>query len=241
MAALPGQLSKPASDASGFWRSCAFDRKDARLEAVLSRSMAFRRAADRALLRDRPARSVATKQAAVLTPEQLAVLINRAGSRDAALIALMAAGAMRVGEVTLLTWADVDGCTIAIPGGITKTRAGRTLTLPKQACKLLLQWEQQCPPTKGGWVFPGQRGQPLSVRAAQTAISKLASAVGIEGVSSHSFRRSALTAAHEAGLSLKAVAEISGHESITALERYLDQGVAKEKAEAARGLLFGSM
>jgi hypothetical protein len=37
------------------------------------------------------------------------------------------------------------------------------------------------------------------------------------------------------------VAEISGHQSIAALERYLDQGIAKEKAEEARGLLFGSM
>ena len=81
----------------------------------------------------------------------------------------------------------------------------------------------------------------MSVRAAQTAITKLAALEGIKGVSSHSFRRSALTAAHEAGLSLKAVAEISGHQSLAALERYLDQAVAKDKAEAARSLLFASL
>jgi integrase/recombinase XerD len=200
-----------------------------------------RRSADRALLRDRPARSVATKQAAVLNADEVAALIDCASPRDAALIALMAAGAMRVGEATLLCWADVDGCVVTIPGGVTKTRVGRSLTLPDQACKLLNQWRQLCPSTKTGWVFPGLRGQCLSVRAAQTAISKLASTVGVDGVSSHSFRRSALTAAHEAGLSLKAVAEISGHKSIGALERYLDQGVAKEKAEEARGLLFASL
>jgi integrase len=122
-----------------------------------------RRSADRALLRDRPARSVATKQAAVLNADEVAALIDCASPRDAALIALMAAGAMRVGEATLLCWGDVDGCVVTI------------------------------------------------------------------------------TAAHEAGLSLKAVAEISGHKSIGALERYLDQGVAKEKAEEARGLLFASL
>jgi site-specific recombinase XerD len=49
------------------------------------------------------------------------------------------------------------------------------------------------------------------------AITKLAEKVGIEGVSSHSFRRSALTAAHQAGLSLREVAEISGHRSLAAL------------------------
>jgi integrase len=91
-----------------------------------------RRSADRALLRDRPARSVATKQAAVLNADEVAALIDCASPRDAALIALMAAGAMRVGEATLLCWADVDGCVVTIPGGVTKTRVGRSLTLPDQ-------------------------------------------------------------------------------------------------------------
>lgn len=202
---------------------------------------ASRRSADRALLRDRPARSKPEKRAAVLNADQMAAMIEAAGPRDAALIALMTAGAMRVGEATLLTWGDVDGCTVAIPGGITKTGAGRSLNLPDAACRLLQQWRQACPTTKRGWVFPGQRGQPLSVRAAQTAFSKLAATVGVEGVSSHSFRRSALTAAHQSGLSLREVATISGHASLAALERYLDQDAAREKADAARGLLLASV
>lgn len=200
-----------------------------------------RRSADRALLRDRPARSKPEKRAAVLNADQMAAMIEAAGPRDAALIALMTAGAMRVGEATLLTWADVDGCTVEIPGGITKTGAGRGLNLPDAACRLLLQWREACPATKRGWVFPGLRGQPLSVRAAQTAFSKLAATVGVEGVSSHSFRRSALTAAHQSGLSLREVATISGHASLAALERYLDQDAAREKADAARGLLLASV
>ena len=61
--------------------------------------------------------------------------------------------------------------------------------------------------------------------------------MGIEGVSSHSFRRSALTVTHQAGLSLREVAEIRGHRSLAALERYLNQDAVREKAEAARGLL----
>jgi integrase len=81
----------------------------------------------------------------------------------------------------------------------------------------------------------------LSVRAAQTAISKLAATVGVEGVSSHSFRRSVLTAAHQSGLSLREVATISGHASLAALERYLDQDAAREKADGARGLLLASV
>lgn len=202
---------------------------------------ASRRSADRALLRDRPAKSSAVKRAAVLSAEQIAALVAAAGPRDAALIALMTAGAMRVGEATLLTWADVVDCTIAIPGGITKTGRGRSLTLPAAACALLRQWREVCPTTKRGWVFPGVAGQCLSVRAAQAAIGRLADRVGLAGVSSHSFRRSALTAAHQAGLSLREVAEISGHQSLAALEKYLDQDAARSKAESARGLLLDAI
>jgi len=46
-------------------------------------------------------------------------------------------------------------------------------------------------------------------------------------------------AVEQAGLSLREVAEISGHRSLAALERYLDQDAAREKAEAARSLLVG--
>jgi integrase/recombinase XerD len=198
-----------------------------------------RRSADRALLRDRPARSAAVKRAAVLTADQISAMLAAASPRDAALVVLMCVGAMRVGEATLLAWQDVETCTVSIPGGVTKTGQSRCFTLPPAACQWLQAWREVCPATKRGWVFPGQAGQCLSVRGAQVAITKLAEKLGIEGVSSHSFRRSALTAAHQAGLSLREVAEISGHCSLAALERYLDQDAARVKAEAARSLLVG--
>ena len=198
---------------------------------------ASRRSADRALLRDRPARSAAVKRAAVLTADQISAMLAAASPRDAALVVLMCVGAMRVGEATLLVWEDVEACTVLISGGVTKTRQSRCFTLPPAACQWLQAWREVCPTTKKGWVFPGQAGQCLSVRGAQVAITKLAEKVGIEGVSSHSFRRSALTAAHQAGLSLREVAEISGNCSLAALERYLDQDAARVKAEAARSLL----
>ena len=125
------------------------------------------------------------------------------------------------------------------PGAPTDYPLSPFITITPAAFQLLEQWRAICSTTKRGWVFPGLRGQPLSVRAAQTAISKLAAAVGVDGVSSHSFSRSALTATHQAGLSLREVATISGHASLAALERYLDQDAAREKAEAAKSLLVG--
>ena len=80
-----------------------------------------RRSADRALLRNQPARSAAVKRAAVLTAEQIASMLAAASPRDAALVVLMCVGAMRVGEAVLLAWGYVEAYTIAIAGPITKT------------------------------------------------------------------------------------------------------------------------
>jgi integrase len=60
----------------------------------------------------------------------------------------------------------------------------------------------------------------------------------LKGFSSHFLRRIAITAAEDAGLSLNAVNELSGHRSLTSLQRYIDGNTAREQAEAARGLLL---
>jgi hypothetical protein len=39
-------------------------------------------------------------------------------------------------------------------------------------------------------------------------------------------------------MSLSDAAEISGHRSLASLEKYLDQDAAREKVDAARGLLL---
>jgi integrase/recombinase XerD len=203
------------------------------------------RGIDRAALRSRPATANdSTKRAAVLTADQIGAMLNAATSaRDRTLIHLLTAGAMRVGEATLLAWSDADLTTgrIVIPGGITKTGAGRSLTLPAQSIQALTRWRQECPTSQAGWIFPGRPVRcPISPRQAQRVITRLAAVCGLQGVSSHSFRRSALTAAHQAGLPLRAVAHISGHRSLAALERYLDAGAHEAQAESARSLLLQS-
>lgn len=98
-----------------------------------------------------------------------------------------------------------------------------------------------CPSTKKGWVFPGIAGKPLSIRCGQTAISKLAEKVAIAGVSSHSFRRSALSAAHQVGLSLREVAEISGHRCLAALQRWTRSGRLPRESRSPKYFTRGVM
>jgi integrase/recombinase XerD len=201
-----------------------------------------RRGADRAALRDRHHQCPPPeRRAAVLSPPQIARMLEIAEPRDAALVAVMAAGACRIGEVLLLCWSDIDALgTVTVPGIVTKTGRSRAFTLPAQALKHLEAWRSRCPASERGWLFPGHPvRQPLSVRAGQLAIQRLAERLGVQGVSSHSFRRSALTAAHQAGVPLRALAELSGHQSLASLQRYLDADAARVQADAARSLLFG--
>ena len=202
-----------------------------------------RRGADRAALRDQLHQEPAPeRRAAVLTPEQIGQLLAIAGPRDGALVAVMAAGACRIGEALMLCWADIDHSgRVVIPGSCTKSGRSRAFVLPVEAIERIEVWRTACPHTSRGWLFPGSPArQPLSVRAGQLAIKRLALLLGAEGVTSHSFRRSALTTAHQAGLPLRALAELSGHQSMASLQRYLDEDQARAQADQARGLLFGA-
>lgn len=176
----------------------------------------------------------------MLTPEQLGRMLELASPRDAALVAVMGAGACRIGEALLLCWQDIDPAgRVVIPAQCTKTGRSRAFTLPPQALDYLEGWRQLCPPSQAGWLFPGSPVRhPLSVRAGQRAIQRLAAAAGVQGVSSHSLRRSALTTAHQAGLGLRALAEMSGHQSLIELQRYLAGDAFRAEADAARALLF---
>ena len=46
--------------------------------------------------------------------------------------------------------------------------------------------------------------------------------VKLEGVSTHSFRRTALTMMSSAGIPLRVIQEISGHNDLGTLQRYLE-------------------
>lgn len=60
-------------------------------------------------------------------------------------------------------------------------------------------------------------------RAAADLILKAAcERLGLVGVSTHSFRRTALTNLHNNGVPLRVIQQISGHSSLGVLQRYLE-------------------
>jgi integrase/recombinase XerD len=87
-------------------------------------------------------------------------------------------------------------------------------------------------------LFPGRGGfNHLSPKWADELLRFACQRIGLTGVSTHSFRRTCLTALSNNGIPLRHIQSISGHKTLTALQNYL--GVTDtEKAQAIKGLSF---
>ena len=99
----------------------------------------------------------------------------------------------------------------------------------------LAQLLDEYQPPKAGTLFPGMRGRSLTLtRFMADKIFKAASGrIGLEGVSTHSFRRTALTIMSSAGIPLRVIQEISGHNDLGTLQRYLEVSPEQKKSAMA--------
>jgi integrase/recombinase XerD len=89
-----------------------------------------------------------------------------------------------------------------------------------------------------GHLFPDRHSKGRMTRAAaDLLLGEVNAVVGLAGVSSHSFRRTALTTMGNAGVPLQVIQEISGHQTLLALQRYLEVK-PEQKKEAISSLLF---
>uniref|UniRef100_UPI0020130BEF tyrosine-type recombinase/integrase n=1 Tax=Argonema antarcticum TaxID=2942763 RepID=UPI0020130BEF len=74
------------------------------------------------------------------------------------------------------------------------------------------------------YLFPGRHGRGhINPRAAALILKQACERVGLTGVSTHSFRRTALTSLSSTGITLQTLQAISGLESVAALQKYLDK------------------
>ena len=72
------------------------------------------------------------------------------------------------------------------------------------------------------YLFPGRSNEHISHDSAARILRVACQQVDIFGVSSHSFRRTALTQMSNAGIPLRVIQEISGHRNLEQLQRYLE-------------------
>ena len=168
-------------------------------------------------------------KAAALDDEQLDLLLNAAPSpRYHALWSIQRWTAARIGEALSLTWADINGA-ITFRKGNTKTKATRQVPISPKLRGAIddyrIEWHKEhghIPlPNEVLFPAPGSTHTSMSRQAADKALRASCFSVGIEGVSTHSFRRSMAQSAVKRGVPLHVVQRITGHKSLGSLGEYL--------------------
>lgn len=161
-------------------------------------------------------------QASILSPENLRLLFTEGFEcqRDRALFGICFYTACRISEALHLQRDDVTDTHILFRKSITKGRiASRELRIVAPLAMILADYEFQ-----GEYLFPGsfRDCQPLARNTADRRLKEACNKLGFKGVSTHSFRRTALTTMSNSGIPLRTIQKISGHKSLEELERYLE-------------------
>jgi integrase/recombinase XerD len=97
--------------------------------------------------------------------------------------------------------------------------ATRTLPIIDDLRLLLTHYQ---PKPRQPFLFPGRFGGYLDPDSADKALRKAMKRVGLIGVSSHSFRRTALTQMSNNGTPLRVIQEVSGHRNLEQLQVYIE-------------------
>jgi integrase/recombinase XerD len=174
-------------------------------------------------------------RAKILTLEEINTLFNQGfvvnPDRDRALFAICLYTACRISEAVTLLKRDVYDTRgrvrpeLTIRKGNTKGKlATRSIPVIEELRVKLVAY---LPRPDSRYLFPGNEEHSRSDThlhrdSALWLLREACKRVGIEGVSTHSFRRTALTQMSNAGIPLRIIQEISGHRTLDELYKYLE-------------------
>jgi integrase len=175
------------------------------------------------------------KQAKILSDQHIEDLLFFAGNtrqpdRNRVIVLLSMKAGLRAAEIANLTWHMVVGPTgqigtaIELHDDAAKMGSGRTIPIHAQLGDALLSLRRGEP--KSGPVIRSERGGQMTPLSIVVWFSRAYDALGLDGCSSHSGRRTFITRAarsvHKAGGSLRDVQLLAGHRSIQTTQRYID-------------------
>ncbi len=153
--------------------------------------------------------------------------------RDRALFAICLFTACRISEALQLEKKCVMESVIILKKNTTKGKiATREIGIAPELRRFLKAYES--PKPFNPYYFPGYKTH-LKKNQAHKILVKACERCNIIGASTHSFRRTALTTMHREGVPLRVIQSISGHSSLSALQRYLE--VSDEEKLKAISLL----
>ncbi len=147
------------------------------------------------------------------------------GLRDVAILELLYATGIRVGELVGLDVDDVDRerNVVRVLG---KGRKERTVPFGRPAARALDFWLRQgrpalAVPGSGAAVFLGARGGRIDQRAVRTLVHRrIADVPGAPDIGPHGLRHTAATHLLEGGADLRSVQELLGHASLATTQLY---------------------
>jgi integrase len=175
------------------------------------------------------------KQAKVISPETLQRMLayatqTRQPKRDAVIVLLSVKAGLRACEIAGLQWSmvmtdngDISD-TIDIRSAIAKKGSGRRIPMHPSLKQALAElWHIQ---TNHTHIIASNRGGAMRPNSIVNWFVTMFDDLNIDGCSSHSGRRTFITAAaknvHRTGGSLRDVQMLAGHQSIETTQRYID-------------------
>ena len=168
----------------------------------------------------------------VLDTIQLDELIQNLPGKHHKLIASICRNtACRISEACQLKWEDIrSDKKIYFPKEITKGKLKpREIPINEELLNELMQYKKECSylkaenNTPNSYIFKSRNpNEHFSVRGFQHALKAAVERSNLNGTSSHSFRRTSLTTAHNAGVPTRHLMAVSGHASMDTLAGYLE-------------------
>ena len=146
--------------------------------------------------------------------------------RDRAILELLYATGLRVGELVSLDWSDIDleGRVLRVLG---KGGKERMVPFGRPAAEALALWHEAWPevcnadPGQGDPVFLNYRGGRLSDRSIRRIIDLYTEQAALAaGVHPHTLRHTFATHLLEQGADLRSIQELLGHSSLATTQRY---------------------
>ena len=155
--------------------------------------------------------------------------------RDRAVVELLYATGVRVGELTGLDIDDLslERRTLTVIG---KGNKERTVPYGQPAAAAIDDWLRRGRPAlatadSGPALFLGQRGRRVDPRQIRSVVARLFEALGDTGATGpHALRHSAATHLLDGGADLRAVQEILGHSSLATTQLYTHVSVDRLRA-----------
>ena len=154
------------------------------------------------------------------------------GRRDRALLELLYASGLRVGELVSLDWRDLD-LAARVLRVVGKGGKERMVPFGRQAAAALRDWLQEweqvraetAPASDGDGdgepVFLNYRGGRLSDRSVRRLLDRYVDTAALAaGVHPHTLRHTFATHLLEGGADLRAIQELLGHSSLATTQRY---------------------